>query len=154
MIKHDRQLSLRTTNSLKNKLNTLAKEEKMNKSEFFTCRINQEYKYVIQLQKIQEAFCIVHNIFGILTKMMFDKHYILIEEFENEFVLKCYDEIKNSIDDISVSFNYVPKTDGNKEKHISVRLNHNVLEKLNDIAKFYNCNKSDIVPILLSKKKT
>ena len=147
-------LSLRTSKNLKTKLNRLASKKDMSTSEFLIARIEHEYEYVTQLQKLYDICAMIDNITRIMERIILDENNNPYDEFCNDFVLQSFYMLKNLSGNIDVEPPYLDTGyDGTKTEHISVRIKHETGKKLDYIADFYKCKKSNIIPLLLSKKR-
>ena len=147
-------LSLRTSKPLKTKLNRLASKNDMSTSEFLITRIEQEYEYVKQLQELYDICAMIDNIATIMERIILDENNNPYDEFYNDSVLQSFYMLKKLSGNIDDEPPYLyAGYDGTKTEHISVRIKHETGKKLDYIADFYKCKKSDIIPLLLSKKK-
>lgn len=154
MNKSTSPLSLRTSKKLKTKLIKLASKKGMNLSEFLIAKIKEEYEYIQALQKFICAYKLIDNIVKILNDRILDKHNTPYDEFNNDFLLSKFYTIKDLRDNICIKFVlFDTGYDCTKTEHISVRTTCKTIEKLNYIAYFYECKKSDIILLILSKNK-
>lgn len=154
MKKNKSPLSLRTSKKLKNKLNELATEADISMSEFLVVKIKQEYEYAKQLQELDDACEIIDNIARIMERIILDENSNPYDEFCNDFILQSFYMVKHLSGNIDVDIPCLDTGyDGTKTEHISVRTKRGIIKKLDYIADVYECKKSDIMPLLLSKKK-
>lgn len=153
-MKNKSLLSLRTNKPLKKKLDKLTSEKDMSMSEFLVTRIEQEYEYVKQLQELDDACEVLDDIAKIMEHIILDENNHPYDEFYNDFILQSFYMVKHLSGNINVDPPCLDtRYDGNKTEHISVRTKRGTIKKLDYIVDFYECKKSDIIPLLLSKKK-
>lgn len=157
MKKYNSPVSLRVSKKLKKKLERLANKDDMNMTEFLVAKIEQEYDYADYLSKLDDACEIMNNIVEILQYTMLDKNNNPYDEFSAD-IIELFYVVKNLPDNIDIISSYLDtkhnEDDGSKIKHISLRLKHRTIKKLNYIADLYDCKKSDVIPLLLKGKDT
>lgn len=154
MKKNKSPLSLRTSKKLKNKLNKMATKDDKSISEFLVVKIKKEYEYAKQLKELDDACEIINNIAEIMERIILDENSNPYDEFCNDFILQSFYTVKHLSGNIDVDIPCLDTGyDGTKTEHISVRAKREIIKKLDYIADVYECKKSDIMPLLLSKKK-
>lgn len=147
-------LSLRVSNNSKTNLNNLATKANMNMSKFIITKIEQEYDYVKQMQTFTDICKLIEHIIDILNLIILDEFNNPYDEFNNDFLLYVFYEIKKLSINFHYDFSYFDiEYNGNKTEHISVRINCKINKKLKYITNFYNCKKSDIISLISLREK-
>ena len=153
MKKTDSPLSFRVSKEIKSKVKKQAKSHNMSISQFLIFKIIQEYEHVKQLQNFDKAYEIIDAINITLSNIILDKNDYPYNEFFNDDILNPFYSVKQFADNSDFEQTYYKtKHTRTKKEQISLRLDNNTAKKLNHITKFYNCKKSTIIPLLLSKK--
>lgn len=119
-------------------------------SQSIIAMIEEKYRYIKELQKIDEVSEIIYDIYNILSDIILDKNEKPREEFNNDTILKPFYNVKHLVENADFDIpDSTTKLDSNKKEHISLRLCHETNKQLDCIAEFYGCNKSNVIPLLL-----
>lgn len=157
MKKDKLSVSVRTSKRLKDKVKKLADKKDMNMNKFLVKKIEQEYNYASYLNKLDDACEVMNNIVEILKYTMLDKNNNPYDEFSAD-IIELFYIVKNLPDNIDILSSYLDtkynEDNRRKTEHISLRLKDETADKLNDIEDLYNCNTSDVIPLLLTKTDT